>query len=425
MKEKKKKSKQKKDSNKAKHAIKLIIITILVTLFLEFCYVMFQSIKESTISEAKEFNEKIINSKNGYFVVGSSNFKYSMLNKKTGKYEKPRLAVYNEKDRLEKEFKYQDGYNGLFSDAIEVENGYLAVGFYQKNHSNYKNNAMQALIVYYDQEGKIIWEKSYEKLTNTKFKKILATDNGYIVVGSSNYQSTESGDEEAGAFILKYDKNGNILWEEYYGDNKTGSYNDVIEVEDGYIVVGSKDSSTGILAKYDTNGLFKWKKELENVGENGLSKVIKNENQLFAIGSFKKSTYVQNRTNTALLVQFNTTGDLIKYVEFGEDQSVSQWNDFVIYNNTIYTVGVSSYINEEQSKENVNYYNNKAIYAKYDINLKLLDQKKVDKKATYQYTSLIIKNNQLYITGYTNAKCDLDHADGKNYVSFIEKLQIQ
>ena len=282
---------------------------------------------------------------------------------------------------------------------------------------------MEALIVSYDQDGKIIWEKSYEKLTNTKFKKILATEGGYIVVGSSHYQSTEVGEEEAGALILKYDENGNRLWEEYYGDNKTGSYNDVIEVEDGYIAIGSKDSSTGLIAKYDKNGLFKWKKEFENVGANGLSKIIQQDDKFVVIGSFKKSTYVQNRTNTALIALLNTTGDLIKYVEFGEDQSVSQWNDFVIYNNTIYAVGVSSYINEERSKEEVTYYNNKAIYAKYDLNLNLLDQKEVDKKATYQYTSLIIKNNQLYITGYTNAKCDLEHADGKNYVSFIEKLQ--
>lgn len=423
MKRKVPKTKQKKETTKTKHILKLIIITILVTLFLEFCYVIYKSIRESATAEGQEFNEKIINSENGYFVVGSSNFKYSTQNKKTGKYEKPRLAIYNEKDKLEKEFKYSDGYNGLFSDAIEIENGYLAVGFYQKTRNAYNDNSMEALIVSYDQDGKIIWEKSYEKLTNTKFKKILATEGGYIVVGSSNYQSTEAGEEEAGALILKYDENGNRLWEEYYGDNKTGSYNDVIEVEDGYIAIGSKDSSTGLIAKYDKNGLFKWKKEFENVGANGLSKIIKQDDKFVVIGSFKKSTYVQNRTNTALIALLNTTGDLIKYVEFGEDQSVSQWNDFVIYNNTIYAVGVSSYINEERSKEEVTYYNNKAIYAKYDLNLNLLDQKEVDKKATYQYTSLIIKNNQLYITGYTNAKCDLEHADGKNYVSFIEKLQ--
>ncbi len=425
MKKEQKQSKKEKKKNKAKHILKLVFITILVTIVLEFCYVFFKSIRESATTEAKEFNERIITIDKGYLVVGSSNFKYSQFNKKSGKYEKPRIAIYNDENDLIKEIKYKKGYNGLFTDIVENDNSYIAVGFYQKTNSEYKNNATQALIVKYDENGNILWENNYKKLTSTKFNAILSVEDGYLVVGSSNYVSTEFGKEKAGGLISKYDKNGKLVWEEYYGDNKTGSFNDIIEVSDGYIVVGSKDASTGIIAKYDKKGLFKWKKEAENIGNNGLSKVIEQNSNLFIIGSFKQSEYVQSRTNTALLMVTDLTGNVKKYVEYGKEKNISQWNDLVVDDDYIYVVGVSSYVNEKLSKDKMTYYNNKAIYAKYDMNLKLVDKNEVDKKATYQYTSLIEKKNTLYIIGYTNAKCDIKYADGKNYVSFIKQLQMK
>lgn len=423
MKKDRKTSKKTINKEKIKYILKLVILTIITTLLLELGYVILKSMRETITTEGLEFNQRIIRQEEGFMVVGSSNFKYSDVNKKSGKYEKPRLAFYNGNDQLTKEFKYNKGYNGLFTDAVDNEDSYVAVGYIQKIKEEKENNNVEALIIKYDQNGKIIWEKNYKKVTNAKFNKIIKVNNGYIVVGSSTYNTMERGTEEAGGIIIKYDEEGTILWEEHYGDNKTASFNDILEEKDGYIIVGSKDISTGIMIKYDTNGIFQWKREIENLGTNGLSRIKKINNNYVVIGSFKKSTYIQKKTNTALLVILDTKGNLQKYTEYGEEQAVSQWNDFIIKDNKIYIVGVTSYINEKKSKDKLTYYNNKAIYAVYDMNLKLLDQNEVDKNATYQYTSLIEKKNTLYITGYTNAKCDIKHADGKNYVSFIEQVQ--
>lgn len=425
MKKEQKQNKRDLKKSKIKYILKLVFITILVTLLLEFCYVIFKSVKQSSTIEFKEFNQRIVNMDEGYLIVGSSNFKYSKFNKKSGKYEKPRIAIYSDENILETEIKYNKGYNGLFTDVIKKDNSYIAVGFNQKTKTEYKNNFTEALIVKYDQNKNIVWENNYKKYNNTRFNKIISTKDGYIVVGSSTYENNETKAEQAGAFISKYNEDGKMVWEEYYRDHKSASFNDIIEVSDGYIVVGSKDESTGIIAKYDKNGLFKWKKEAENVGNNGFIRVINSKNRLIIIGSFKQSEYVQNRTNTALLMLTDLKGNVEKYVEYGEKQNVAQWNDIVVDNNSIYVVGVSSYINEELSNDKITYYNNKAIYAKYDMNLKLLEKKKVDKEKTYQYTSLILKNKNLYITGYTNARCDIEYADGKNYVSFIEQLQLK
>ncbi len=425
MPKKKKKVKKSINKTKLKYILKLFIITIIVTLLLEFCYVIFKSIHESVSTIAKEFNERIVLTQEGYIIVGSSNFKYSTLQSKSGKYEKPRMAIYDDNDHLQMEIKYKSGYNGLFMDGLENEDGYLAVGFYQRTSREYKKEETEGLIVKYDKNGNINWERKYKNLTNTKYNKVITVQDGYIVVGSSTYASIETGKEKAGALLLKYDKNGKMIWKEYYGDNKTGSFNDVIETSDGYIVVGSKDASTGIVAQYNKNGLFQWKKEYENIGNNGLSRVKRQGNNLIFIGSFKQSEYVQNRTNTALLVLANLEGKMIKYTQYGQEKNISQWNDLVIYKNNIYVVGVSSYINEKLSKEKITHYNNKAIYAQYDMNLKLIENKEEDKNKTYQYTSIMNKKNKLYITGYTNAKCDLEHADGKNYVSFVTRLPLK
>lgn len=423
MKKKQKNEKKRIDKNKAKYILKLFIITIIVTILLEFIYVFIKSIKESSKTEFKEFNERIVEVDEGYLIVGSSNFKYSKLNSRSGKYEKPRIAIYNDQDELKTEIKYKKGYNGLFTDIVENDNSYVAIGVYQKTNSEYKKNETEALIVKYDKDGNIIWENDYKKLSNTKFNKIISIEDGYIVVGSSTYASTERATEQAGALISKYDKNGKMLWEEYYGNNRTASFNDILEVEDGYIVVGSKEANIGIIAKYDKEGLFKWKKEIENIGNHGLSKITRYKNQFIIIGSFKKSTYVQNKTNTALIMLTDLKGSLIKYVEYGDEQTVSQWNDLLVHDNYLYVVGVSSYVNKELSNEKMTYYNNKAIYAKYDMYLNVIEKNEVDKNKTYQYTSLIEKDKKLYITGYTNAKCNIKYADGVNYVSFVEHLQ--
>lgn len=405
---------------KIKKVIRFFILSIITAIILEFIYVTYKSIKEFSESEAKEFNEKIVEIENGYLIAGSSNFKYSKFNKKTGSTEKARLAIYNSEDKTIKEFKFKKGKNSLFMDAVEDGKYYLAVGMYQKNTTQKNKGETDGLFVKYDHAGNIEYFKSYTKLPNTKFNRILVVDDGYIVVGSTTYNSTSSSEEKGGALILKYDQAGNIKWEETYGENTSGAYNDILEEQDGYLVVGSKDSSTGLIAKYDKNGTFKWKKEISYISENGIRSIKKFKDGYIFCGSFKKSSYATERTNTAVLVTMEKDMNIKKVIEYGEEKEVSQFNNIVVTDKNIYAAGGSAYINKEKTTKKVAYYNNKAIFVKYDLNLKKQAEKIIDKKDIYRYTNIGEVKNKIYAVGYTRAKYERKYADGKNYLSVID-----
>ena len=62
----------------------------------------------------------------------------------------------------------------------------------------------------------------------------ISVEDGYIVTGQSVYQSTKIGDKDGGAILIKYDKDGNIIWNKSFGNNKNGIFNDIVIV-DNYI----------------------------------------------------------------------------------------------------------------------------------------------------------------------------------------------
>ena len=70
---------------------------------------------------------------------------------------------------------------------------------------------------------------------NETFTSVEKTsDGGYIVVGSTkskkiNEVSTGTGN----GLIIKYDKQGNIEWDKYYGGNGFEEFYDVVVVNDG------------------------------------------------------------------------------------------------------------------------------------------------------------------------------------------------
>ena len=426
---------QKKKKNKVntgkkinyKYIAKLLIITIFVTLLLEFFYVIIKSTYDYMNKELLEFNKEIVNTDQGYIIAGSSNFKYSKFNRKSGEKEKPRIAIYKN-NKIVQEIKYKGGINGLFNSVIVDGNYYVAVGHYEKDNHEHNNYETEGLIVKYNKNKKIVFEDSYSDLSKSRFVKVLNTKDGYIVVGNSVYNNLESGDAKAGALIIKYDKKGKIKWKKYNGSSHYGIYNDIIEVSDGYIVVGSIDDFVGAIVKYDKNGNKKWQKEYNNVDQNGLNNIILVNNKLYLTGTLNKSNKAKNRTTTAVLIKADLSGKMEKYIEYGDDASISEWNDMIIYNNKVYLVGQEAYINKKLTKDTTTYYNNKAIYAVYDLNLRLIDKEEVDKKdrTIYIYTSLIEKDKKLYITGYTNAKIkEMTYADGKNNVSFINSLPLK
>ena len=60
--------------------------------------------------------------------------------------------------------------------------------------------------------------------------------------------------DTGGGIIIKYDYDGNIIWTNNFGGNKSGIFNDIVKVDDGYICVGKDAYNYGMIVKFNLNG---------------------------------------------------------------------------------------------------------------------------------------------------------------------------
>ena len=84
-----------------------------------------------------------------------------------------------------------------------------------------------------DRNNNIIWGKIFEDTKINKFNKIInVSDNKYCLIGSG-YRDSEWTD----GFIAKFDDEGNFLWKNFYGSSHIDDFKDIVYLDDGGIIV--------------------------------------------------------------------------------------------------------------------------------------------------------------------------------------------
>ena len=138
------------------------------------------------------------------------------------------------------------------------DDGLAIVGY---NTYNYPSDNQSVLLLKIDNDGNEIWHKTFDyELYNYGYSLKQTSDGGFIIVGytSPNY------DNEYKTYLLKTDENGTLLWEKTFG----GKYNDIgysVQTTDdgGYIITGYiGDYWLGDvwLIKTDAYGNLQWDK---------------------------------------------------------------------------------------------------------------------------------------------------------------------
>ena len=201
-------------------------------------------------------------------------------------------------------------------------------------------------------EGNIIWSKNYGFASHDHAHKIIQTsDGGYFVAGYADYTGIEgsggtgnngSGHEIGhrntlhgiGEFLgLKLDSNGEFLWYRYFGGTQNDRVNDVIEAEDGGILLVGYSESTNFdvtnnkgsydywVIKIHSNGDLHWK---ENYGGSGIDQafgITKTGNNSYLIVGRSNSTDgdIKNPKGNfdGWVIHINDHGHLIWEKSFG------------------------------------------------------------------------------------------------------------
>lgn len=184
------------------------------------------------------------------------------------------LVVKLNKD-LEVEWKKVLGGTGWDegTDVFEYDEGYIVVGYTLSSEiDNQKNKGgWDYLVVKLDKQGNVIWAKLFGGTGNDIAQKGLATSDGnFLVVGTTNSVNGDTGGNIGtwDTWILKINKDGEMLASKTFGGLDRDKGVDIIEVEDGYIVANVTYSLEGNIPYNHGSSdiwLFKVTKDLKEI----------------------------------------------------------------------------------------------------------------------------------------------------------------
>ena len=156
---------------------------------------------------------------------------------------KAKFSIYNSKQEKIYEKLYNTGYTSRFYDLLVDDEDVVIVGAYEKTKKDYKNNNSTAVILKYDEEGQLLFEK---EVSDTNFYDVLACDDGYLAIGTSHDKNKTKG------VLVKFHTDGTLDWKKEYGTENT-EFTAGVFYHNKIYVTGVENQS-GVLVSFSRDG---------------------------------------------------------------------------------------------------------------------------------------------------------------------------
>ena len=249
------------------------------------------------------------------------------------------IVKFDKDNNIEWKTKYGGSKGDRFYKVIETENKeYIAVGYGDSNIGetvvNKGNN--DGIIVKFDKDGKVVWQKNYGGNNDDRFFGIDTTTDGCFVVTGRVHADSIDGITNYGngdAIILKFDKDGNQLWAKTYGGNKFDNFNEVATTDNGeYIAVGYTGSTDinglenygnndAVIVKFDKDGNVIWHKKWGGAKGDFFYKAEHTQDDGVIVVGYSDSTIgesiVNKGNNDAIIVKFDKDGNVLWQKNYG------------------------------------------------------------------------------------------------------------
>ena len=389
-------------SKKLFKLLKLVAIVCVVILVIELIYIIYLLQGKSIYFDGIN---SIISVDKGYVAVGSNNNndKY---------YEKAKITKYNDKKEKIFEKLYNKGYNGVFFDVIlDQEENLIAVGSFESSEEDHLEGRRIGLIVKYDKDGNLLYENTFKVLDNTKFTSVEVMEDSYIVTGQSVYSDMKVGFSlDGGAFVMKYDKELKLVWKNNYGDSKTSSYNDVAIYKDDIYVVGVTSNNIGIISKYNDKGKLLDTSKYKYTDDLGFTGIVCYDKRFYVTGGKKN---VNTSDVDAVIVKYERDLDIDEEIVY-EDKGFERFNQVIVdKNNNLVVVGTTAEVNKVDSSESVNVFTHDGLIGKYDKDLEKVSVVRYGDDRDDYFTDVIVSDGNYLVSGYSS------YEDGSYLNKFI------
>lgn len=166
---------------------------------------------------------------------------------------------------------YEDSLHATAQSVIETpqDSGLLVVGM---SYPKY-DFASDFWIMKTDKNGEMLWQKSYgNEYLNEGAYSVIATSDGNFAITGYKEESHEFGKD---FWVAKLAPDGNILWEQTYGADKDDCGYEIVETPDGnFAMVGYTITLEGLkdlwVLKYSNDGTYMWDYRYKYLHEDGV-----------------------------------------------------------------------------------------------------------------------------------------------------------
>ena len=311
----------------------------------------------------------------------------------------------------------------LFYDLTPYNNGFVASGYSQSTDGDLTGLAKglyDGIIVKYDENTNVLWKKTFGGSSIDWFYGLTQVSDGYIAVGNSwSNDGDLTGLNKGGygdAIIVKYDVNGNKVWNKNYGGISSETFYQVIETTDGYIAVGTSDSNDqdlaglnkggqdAIIVKHDLNGNVVWKKNYGGLGSDIFSDILKVTDGYIAVGQSSSTDQdlvgLNKGGQDAIIVKYDLNGNVVWKKNYG-GALVDNFRSIGSLIDGYLVVGWS--LSNDQDLVGLNKGFQDAIIVKYDLNGNVVWKKNYGGTNTDWFYGITTINDSFIATGYSNS----------------------
>ena len=128
-----------------------------------------------------------------------------------------------------------------------------------------------------------------------------------------------------------------------FGGNKSGIFNDVVALDDGYIAVGKDALNYGMIVKFDNDGNRLFVKNYEYTDPIGMSDVELKDDKLYIASSYNTSEEKDEEGNIiyqydACIFVYDLNGELLDIYSLGGDLE-DRFNSLLLLDDKIVAIG--------------------------------------------------------------------------------------